>query len=181
MPPRFAPHLPLPPYTYIPGRAPHPLRDPTGHSYGKHPSPSPPLDDTNWQQHAAYLAGIDLFNLGYYWEAHEAWESAWHGVGRIGTTADVLKALIHLAAAGVKLREGRPQGVASHLQKALGLFAVVRAAQERCLGLTLDTLKTEVERTAAAALPLFNAPPSVVRPLFPFALEPIAEACGPAT
>ncbi|TGQ49534.1 DUF309 domain-containing protein, partial [Mesorhizobium sp. M1C.F.Ca.ET.210.01.1.1] len=22
--------------------------------------------------------GIDLFNHGYYWEAHEAWEPLWH-------------------------------------------------------------------------------------------------------
>ena len=32
-----------------------------------------------------------LFNAGYYWEAHEVWEGLWHAYGRRGATADVLK------------------------------------------------------------------------------------------
>ena len=54
-----------------------------------------------------FRRGVALFNAGYYWEAHEAWEGLWHAYGRRGPTADVLKALIKLAAAGVKVREGQ--------------------------------------------------------------------------
>lgn len=140
MPPRYLPQRPLPPYTYVPGRAPHPLSDEAGHSFGKHPPPSPPVDESNWSQHEAYLYGVDLFNHGYYWEAHESWEAAWHGVGRRGAVADMLKGLIHLAAAGVKLREGRPQGVATHLQKAEALFVATRGEHEVCLGLFLSEI-----------------------------------------
>jgi len=31
---RYVPEREFPPYTYVPGRAPHPVTDPTGHSYG---------------------------------------------------------------------------------------------------------------------------------------------------
>ncbi|MEZ6144776.1 MAG: hypothetical protein R3B91_04935 [Planctomycetaceae bacterium] len=68
-PPRYMPSMPLPPYTYVPGRTPHPIRDPAGHMYGKHEQ-SAELDIENWQRCDQYLFGIDLFNHGYYWEAH---------------------------------------------------------------------------------------------------------------
>jgi hypothetical protein len=61
----------------------------------------------------AYLHGIDLFNYGYYWEAHEAWEGVWRSYERSETTALFLQGLIKLAAAGVKIREGMPRGVAN--------------------------------------------------------------------
>ena len=50
----------------------------------------------------------DLLNHGFYWEAHEAWETLWHAAGRKGEIADFLKGLIKLAAAAVKAREGNP-------------------------------------------------------------------------
>ncbi|MBI1348759.1 DUF309 domain-containing protein [bacterium] len=65
---------------------------------------------------------IDLFNHGYYWEAHEAWEALWVAVGRSGPVADLLKGLIKLAAAGVKLRAGNAAGVQRHAQRARQLF-----------------------------------------------------------
>ena len=61
---------------------------------------------------------IELFNAGYYWEAHEAWEGLWHAHGRRGATADLIKGLIKLAAAGVKVRERRPRGVITHSRRA---------------------------------------------------------------
>jgi hypothetical protein len=68
------------------------------------------------------LYGLDLFNHGYYWEAHEAWEGLWHACGRRGRTADFLKGLIKLAAAGVKARAGQPRGVQDHAHRAAELF-----------------------------------------------------------
>ena len=34
--PRYT-NLPLPAYRFVPGKAPHPTRDPDGHSYNKQP------------------------------------------------------------------------------------------------------------------------------------------------
>ena len=43
-------------------------------------------------------------------------------MGRTGWTADFLKGLIKLAAAGVKVRQGQPRGVVSHAAGAAELF-----------------------------------------------------------
>src|SRR5438132_6902310 len=121
-PPRLAPERALPPYAYVPGRSPHPVSDPAGHSRGQAPQKPPPLDTARWSQSPTYLYGCDLFNHGYYWEAHEAWESLWHAAGRRGPVAILLKGLIKLAAAGVKIRQGRADGARSHAARARELF-----------------------------------------------------------
>jgi hypothetical protein len=124
--PRFIPDLPLPPYSFVPGRHPHPESDPAGHSYGRHPAPEP-FDPDQWQPCHTYLFGLDLFNAAYWWEAHVQWEALWHGAGRKGTVADFLKGLIQLAAAGVKYAEGRPDGVRNHARRAAELFGSLGA------------------------------------------------------
>ncbi len=101
---RYCPERPLPPYSYVPGLSPHPVSDVRGHLFGKVEPPAEELT-ASFASNATYLYAIDLFNHGYYWEAHEEWERLWHVAGRTGTTADFLKGLIKLAAAGVKLRE----------------------------------------------------------------------------
>src|SRR5437879_3265888 len=91
--PRLAPERSLPPYTFIPGRNPHPFSDPRGHSYGARTGPPELLDPKEWRSCRTYLYGLDLFNHGYYWEAHEVWEGLWIACGRSGITADFLKGL----------------------------------------------------------------------------------------
>lgn len=124
-PSRFVPAAAFPPYTFVPGRTPHPVRDPAGHLFGQTPELPPPLDPAHWQESRAYLYGVDLFNHGYYWEAHEVWEGLWRAAGRSGRLADFLKGLIKLAAAGVKVRQGQPRGVVSHAAGAATLFRAI--------------------------------------------------------
>lgn len=111
-----------PRYAYVPGRQPHPVRDPAGHSYGVTLPLAAPFDVANSQASAEFCAGIELFNRGYYWEAHETWERLWHAAGKSGPVADFLKGLIKLAAAGVKSREGNPAGVSRHARRAAELL-----------------------------------------------------------
>jgi hypothetical protein len=40
--PRWLPQESFPPYAYLPGKKPHPVRDPTGHSYHVEPIPVEP-------------------------------------------------------------------------------------------------------------------------------------------
>jgi uncharacterized protein len=123
--PRLLPDRSLPPYSYVTGKFPHPTRDPRGHSFGlTEPVVSLP-DGDDCRRCDAYLWGVDLFNWGFYWEAHESWEAVWHAAGRRGPLADFCKALIKLAAAGVKAREARPQGVAQHGLRASQLLRAV--------------------------------------------------------
>jgi hypothetical protein len=118
--PRYFPDRPLPRYAYVPGRQPHPVRDPRGHSHGvAEPADVHPGGNGFREE---FLWGADLFSAGYYWEAHEAWERLWHACGRRGRDADLLKGLIKLAAAGVKAREGNAAGVTRHARRAAELL-----------------------------------------------------------
>jgi hypothetical protein len=174
--PRLVPDEPLPPYSYVSGRFPHPIRDPTGHSHGAERQTSPVTDD-DWAEHRDYLYGIDLFNAGYYWEAHEVWEGIWHACGRGGLTGNFMKGLIKLAAAGVKARERRPTGVRRHAARAAELFRQTqkKRKQPKFLGLELRALVANAARLADQAKcppPSDNPPP--VEVLIDFALHPAA-------
>jgi hypothetical protein len=143
--PRIVPGEPLPPYAYVPRRGlPHPTTDPAGHSFGRRHAPTPALDPEHWQASQPYLRGFDLLNSRFFWEAHEAWEPLWHACGRRGIVADFLKALIKLAAAGVKHLEEVPGGTATHARRAADLWqGVARSLGEdtdRYLGLRIREL-----------------------------------------
>ena len=144
--PRYAQAIPLPPYAYVPGHGlPHPVNDHGGHSYGHAPQLPPlqpdalaqfPTDPTSRRRALAallaadprWLYAIDLFNEGFSWEAHEAWEQFWHALGRTTPEARFVQGLIHLAAAAVKIREGKPAGVTKHTQRARELLGGSGAA-----------------------------------------------------
>ena len=131
---------PLPPYAYVPGGPwPHPISSPRGHSFGHVASKVTSPSETSGAIPPRFLRGAALFNAGYYWEAHEVWEGLWNVYGRRGVLADVVKALIKLAAAGVKVREGQEHGVRVHAGRAAELFALVRSTgASHLLGLDLD-------------------------------------------
>lgn len=122
-PSRFLPDEPFPAYAYTPGSGdPHPVRDTRGHSHGvDHPDPPAP-DPRRWRDSHDYLRGVDLFNAGYYWEAHEAWEGLWNACGRKGGTALLLQALIALAASALKRRAGSAAGARAHAERAARLL-----------------------------------------------------------
>ena len=99
LPPRYCPQRALPAYRFVPGLDPHPVIDPAGHSYGKPESSQRPLPPGEWPRNEEYLYGVDLFNRRYYWEAHEAWESAWRACDRDSAQGQFLQGLILIAAA----------------------------------------------------------------------------------
>jgi predicted metal-dependent hydrolase len=115
---------------------------------------------------------VELFNAGYYWEAHEVWEGLWHARGRKGATADLLRGLIKLAAAGVKIREGQEHGVRTHARRAAEWLARAEGQGGRHqLGLDLEHL---IELACGIAENPPNDPGDrdapVVR-VFPFRIE----------
>jgi hypothetical protein len=175
MSPRLVPEVALPPYTFVPGRTPHPVRDPAGHLFGKLCELPPPLELTRWQESRDYLHGIDLFNHGYYWEAHEVWEGLWRAAGRTGSTADFLKGLIKLAAAGVKVRQGQPRGVASHASGAAAHFRAIadeRGEDASYLGLRLRALLAFAGRIEQQASAVRTDEDDSVKVVFDFQLLP---------
>ena len=170
-PPRFLPDRPFPPYAYVPGGTPHPTRDPGGHSYGAEFEIPEPPDPEDWRACRDYLYGIDLFNHGFYWEAHEAWEGLWVACGRRGPTATYLQALISLAAAGLKARSESARGMRANAGKAVRLLESVasHAGSHRTRYMGLDiraladfagTISKTLQTTGTAAgnenLPAFD-------------------------
>lgn len=139
----------LPPYTYTPGVTPHPIRDPAGHSHGRLPHDIV-VDAARVEQSAEFQRGIELFQHGYYWEAHEEWEAVWHALGRKGTASDFVKGLIKLAAAGVKAREGNADGVRRHVRRAVELLrhACDGRDAESLRGLHIEPVVEEAKRLA---------------------------------
>lgn len=164
--PRLVPDAPFPPYAHVPGRTPHPFSDPRGHGHGGPVVPPAPLDPARWHECPAYLYGLDLFNHGYYWEAHEVWEGLWRQAD--GPAADFLKALIKLAAAGVKAREGRPPGVVTHARRAAELLR--RVTGPAFLGLAPADLVQFAEGVADGSALLSSPGPD--GPVFAFHLWP---------
>jgi hypothetical protein len=146
------------------------VNDPRGHLFNS-PEPAPlPLDQLPddpasrrrilaalLAAHPDWLHALDLFNEGFSWEAHEAWERFWHAFGRTTPEARFVQGLIHLAAAAVKIREGNPAGVARHTQRARELVGETLAADEGKSGTRVGcAVDPESIRTVLAELDAYS-------------------------
>ncbi|PBB22358.1 DUF309 domain-containing protein [Mesorhizobium sp. WSM4307] len=120
--------------------------------------------------------GIDLFNHGYYWEAHEAWEPLWHAAKQSAQHRLFFKGLILLAAAGVKIREGKRVAAARHAARAAALFRQVALLQSRlfeaAIGMTPAALAVEAEAATTLPVVLREPMPGLPEPVFNFILAP---------
>lgn len=149
---RYAPELAFPPYAYLPGRDPHPSRSPEGHSHSQEPeAPAPYHAPEDWRANRPYRYGVDLYNHGYLWEAHEAWEGLWHRARHDELQADFLQGLIQCAAASLKLRMGQPRGLAKLTE--LGLTRLERVAAQagpRFMGLDVSAFARAFRSFAAS-------------------------------
>jgi len=152
-PPATAPPLryakrPLPAYRYIPfqGSAtrPHPRNDPAGHSYHASEEYLPNFTADDWPDCELYLYGIDLFNHGYWWEAHEALEDVWLAAGGRETRCGLfVQGLIQLSAAQLKRETGIQRGAQSLTAAACEKLA---AAEGIYLGIEVAELRKEAQR-----------------------------------
>lgn len=98
----------LPAYRHIPGQTPHPVADPDGHSHEAEQTAA-------GEPSEAFRYGIDLYNSGYWWEAHEAWESVWLGMTQNSAERHGLRGMIQVANAFLKVHMART-GAAQKLQ-----------------------------------------------------------------
>jgi hypothetical protein len=166
--PRWLPQKGLPPYAYLPSKNPHPVRDPAGHSY--HVEPIPVASEGSLSSDA-FLWGLDLFNHGYYWEAHESWEGLWQVADRGGRLSMLFKGLILLSAAGVKIRERKKAAAARHAKRAASLFRQLPdRAFERALGMSPAALAECAEAAIRIPANLQATAPGRPQPVFDFIL-----------
>ncbi len=152
---------PFPARAYLPG-------------VGVRPTPeaqdSTPLDPAAWRSCDAYVHGLALFDRGYYWEAHERWEALWILAGRTGPVAELLRGLIQLAAAGVKLRQERTAGAIALAERARGHFAAVQT--NALAGLEQAALVAATAWVIRVAPDWRGDPHAAVEVVFPLALTP---------
>ena len=113
--------LSWPEYRFLPGRDPHPHTYPEGHS-SRSPGESPPPVEfksaDQWRESVDYLFGCDLYNHGYWWEAHETWEGLWQLTDKSQVQGQFLQTLIQVAAGHLKLHMGKLAGVENLRQSA---------------------------------------------------------------
>lgn len=138
MPPRYTAR-PLPATAYLPGVSPR------GDRPAVPPDRSVPdrsmIDAASLATSDELRYGVDLFNHGFPWEAHEVWEPLWFATPREHPERALLQGLIHAAAAAVKARTGATtiahdfvDSACGYLERALsdlldvrGLIAALRA------------------------------------------------------
>lgn len=150
----------FPPYRYVPGRSPHPRRDPGGHSYGRPEPGATLLDPAAWATSTVYLYGVDLHNFAYWWEAHESFEALWQATDKEGPLGQTLQGLIQIAASNLK----RFMGAESAAQK-LGARGLARLGVAPSPFLGLDVRRFEAE--ARGYLARERAQPALIRLALP--------------
>ena len=109
---------PFPPDRYPPfhgsSSMPHPRTDPDGHSYDEEEAYLPHFTAKDWNDCELFLYGVDLFNHGYWWRAHEAWEAVWLAAGHKQTVCGrFIQGLIQLSGAQLKRFMGEMRGAQS--------------------------------------------------------------------
>lgn len=148
---RYLPGKAFPPYAFLPGRDPHPTGDPRGHSFGREEERPTFLPAPRWRANEPYLFGVDLYNHGYLWESHEAWEGLWHASKGERIMALHLQGLIQCAAAWLKIAMEQPQGLVRLSALALEkLEEVARKSGGVYMGLDLVSFTDEVRAFAEA-------------------------------
>ena len=141
MPPRYS-NRPFPTYRFIPGKNPHPTRDRDGHSYNKEPEQVASFDAEDWNSCELYLYGIDLFNYGFWWEAHEALEVVWVAAGRRTEAGLFIQGIIQIAVAHLKEFQGFQATAKRMAWKGLDKLG---HSKDRYLGIDVITFRSAVK------------------------------------
>lgn len=138
--------IPFPEYRYIPFQPglPHPRNDPRGHSYHHEEEYLPGFSAGEWPTCKPYLYGVDLFNQGYWWEAHEAWEQLWLASGRNSLTGLFIQGLIQVAAGQLKRCMDEKRGFELLTESGLDK---IRTARGRFLGIDIDDFVRQGQAT----------------------------------
>ena len=137
---------PFPPYRFIPGQKPHPTESPQGHSYKKQEEAVLPFEHHNWQRNPTYLYGVDLYNHGYWWEAHEAFESLWQKIPKSDLRSSFLQGLIKISAALLKRHLNQERGTLILLKSGMGLLKKVSEISLVYMGIGLSDYLQRIEK-----------------------------------
>ena len=148
--PRYQPNAPVPAAPYWPGVN---QKDPHFHIL-------PRQSSSDWSSDPGYLHGIDLFNHGCYWEAHEAWEDLWLPLAPEDPLRVFTQGLIQASAALLKIRLNQPRPARSIWSRGRGRLLSIRSGQEDAFyrGIQLDDFCQSIDRLIESENPEFSSP-----------------------
>jgi hypothetical protein len=107
-----------------------------------------PVEAAEWESDVAYRYGAKLYVEGFFWEAHEVWEAVWKASRPNGVERRLLRGLIQLANAALKVRMGRARAALRLLREADGVLGEVGAGT--VMGVAVAPLRAAVRELAAA-------------------------------
>jgi predicted metal-dependent hydrolase len=123
--------------------------------------------------HPLYLAGIQFFNAGDYFEAHEVWEELWHETA--GPQRRFFQGLIQTAVGLLHFCNGNLRGAVSLYRSSQDYL---KPYHPHYLGIDVADLSAQVTACFAELL----APPQTqTAPEFPVAAAPIIQLDPPPT
>jgi uncharacterized protein len=149
---RYAPALPLPRVAFIPGRTPRP--EPAMFALDE-----ALLTPERWRENSIWLHGVDLYNHGFAWEAHEAFEHLWRATAD-QRQREFFQALIQGAAAALKRALGEDSGSKQLAERAAHkLDALAQDLTPRYMGLDHRLFSARFRAFGASTANGFDARP----------------------
>lgn len=147
----------FPAYRFTPGRDPHPIANPLGHSYQPPGSERPhhePVTPEAWRECEPYLYACDLYNHAYWWEAHEEWEGIWKGFLKGSAPRRFLQGLIQVSACHLKLYLGHLDGVERLRRTSAGHLRAARSLLDApiLMGVDIDEMLRRVDAYYSRAI-----------------------------
>jgi len=111
-----------------------------------------------WRESSEYRTGVELYNGGHPWEAHEVWEAMWLAAGEAGDEQQrqFLQGLIQCAAACVKAGQGKRDSCRKLATRGLGRLAPIPGVY---MGLDVPAFVADFAAWAAAD----SGPPPPIR------------------
>jgi len=149
-------NIPFPERKYLPGESIHPSKHPEGSHIPEVPSDMTTFDIDTWRHSQPYLYAIDLFNFGYWWEAHEVLEDLWVQTGKTTVIAKFIQGIIQISAALLKDSQSVPIGASRLVARGL---PKLRLRSGIFLGVNVEDFGRDVERYFAGERSL---PPQIM-------------------
>jgi predicted metal-dependent hydrolase len=111
-----------------------------------------PVVAAAWEGDIAYRYGARLYVEEFFWEAHEVWEAVWKACPPNGVERRLLRGLIALANAALKVRMGRANAALRLIAEADELLgeAGASARTEIVMGVAVAPLRAAAGKLASA-------------------------------
>ena len=146
----------LPDKKYSPGQGVHPKKAPQQFHIPELPSDEATFSVNTWKNSQRYLYAIDLFNYGYWWEAHEVLEELWIKTGKTSFTGIFIQGIIQISATLLKKSQSTPNSASQLESKGL---SKLRLRSGVFLGIDVEEFTTDVEKYFDEEI---SSPPQIV-------------------